>query len=59
MLDVSEDYDLAVIGEPSGAFGWILARTPMILTRTAKPPLSVLREYGYDTSDLIWTEQTG
>ena len=57
VLDVSEGYDLAVIGEPSGKFGWILAREAEISEEERQAALSVLDRNGYDLSGLIWTEQ--
>ena len=57
VLDVSEGYDLAVIGEPSGKFGWILAREAEISEEERQAALGVLERNGYDLSGLIWTEQ--
>ena len=57
ILDVTEDYDVAVIGVPSGDFGWILARTPQIDPLQLRAALSVLSANGYDTDLLTYTEQ--
>ena len=57
VLDVTEDYDLAVVGTPSGDFGWILARNPQIDAAARDRALEVLRADGYDVERLHWTEQ--
>ncbi|MEM8788080.1 MAG: lipocalin family protein [Pseudomonadota bacterium] len=57
VLDVTEDYDVAVIGVPSGDFGWILARTPTLEADDLAAALSVLRDAGYDTDRLTYTLQ--
>lgn len=57
VLDVSEGYDLAVVGTPSGDFGWILARSPQIDEAAKDRAREVLRADGYDVDQLHWTEQ--
>ncbi|MHA3977675.1 lipocalin family protein [Halovulum sp. GXIMD14794] len=57
VLDVTEDYDLAVVGTPSGDFGWILARDPQIDDAARERALDVLRADGYDVDRLHWTQQ--
>ncbi|GGH29844.1 apolipoprotein D and lipocalin family protein [Cribrihabitans marinus] len=52
VLDVTEDYDVAVIGNPDGSTGWILARDPQIDERTFQAAAKVLQKNGYDTSAL-------
>ena len=54
VLDVTEGYDVAVIGEPSGDFGWVLARRPDLTQAERAAALAVLRRNGYDTGRLIW-----
>ncbi|WP_112324075.1 lipocalin family protein [Oceanibium sediminis] len=57
VLDVTPDYSVAVVGEPSGDFGWILARTPTLDDAQLQDALSVLKADGYDTSKLVYPEQ--
>ncbi len=55
VLDVTEDYQVAVIGVPSGDFGWILARSPGIAPERLEDAKQVLAEDGYDVSALHMT----
>lgn len=57
VLWVDEDYTTAVVGEPSGRTGWILARTPRIDDETKAEALGALTDAGYTTDALHWTEQ--
>jgi len=52
VLYVDPAYALAVVGEPSGKTGWILARAPQITAATYDKALAVLAVAGYDTSRL-------
>ncbi|MGR3362670.1 MAG: lipocalin family protein [Maritimibacter harenae] len=52
VLYVAPDYSLAVVGEPSGKFGWILSRTPQIRQSQLDTALSVFARNGYDTGEL-------
>lgn len=54
VLDVSPGYEVAVVGVPSGDFGWVLARTPEPGPEQRAFALGALRRAGYDTSRLIW-----
>ncbi|MFN3954921.1 MAG: lipocalin family protein [Pararhodobacter sp.] len=55
VLDVTPDYAVAVVGEPSGRFGWILARQPRLAPPVLERALSVLERNGYDISELYYT----
>ena len=57
VLDVDEDYRVAVIGDPSGKTGWILAREPQIPADEYDRALGVLRANGYDTDAIMRVEQ--
>jgi len=59
VLDITEDYDVAVVGLPSGDFGWILARRPDLTDAERADALGVLDAFGYDTSRLDWILQPG
>lgn len=52
VLDVTPDYSVAVVGEPSGRFGWILARSPRISDAAWTRALAALERNGYDTDGL-------
>lgn len=52
VLHVAEDYSLAVVGEPSRDYGWVLARTPHISQARYEQALAVLEANGYDTAQL-------
>ncbi len=53
VLWVDNDYTTAVVGVPSGAAGWILARTPEISEARRAEAEGILKANGYDTSQLI------
>lgn len=52
VLHVDPGYQMAVVGEPKGRFGWILSRAPEISDATYARALAVLERNGYDTSKL-------
>lgn len=52
VLHVDPAYSLAVVGEPSGRTGWILARETAVSQEKSDKAVSVLQEMGYDTSQL-------
>lgn len=56
VLDRADDYSWSIVGEPSGRFLWLLARTPKpgeAVTRTMTEQAAKL---GYDTSLVRWTK---
>lgn len=48
VIDLDEDYTLAVVGEPSRNFLWILSRTPQISEELYQATLAKLEPLGYD-----------
>jgi len=52
VLYVDRSYSFAVVGEPSGKTGWILARSPQMGQSKYDKAISVLQNAGYDTSRL-------
>jgi len=52
VLHVDSAYSFAVVGEPSGKTGWILARNPALAPAYYATALSVLQSMGYDTGKL-------
>lgn len=53
VLGVDEDYQVAVVGVPSGRAGWILARTPSIMAEDRVQAEAILVANGYDPAQLI------
>jgi len=47
VLDVSDDYGVAVVGEPRRKYGWILARSPQISPAEFDRAAQVLERNGY------------
>lgn len=47
VLDVSEDYQIAVIGEPRRKYGWIMARRPEVSRAEFERAAQVLARNGY------------
>lgn len=58
ILDVTDDYSVAVIGGPSGSVGWILAREPNITPSARAQAEAVLSRNGYDVAQLADTPQS-
>ncbi len=52
VLYVDPGYQLAVVGNPGGKTGWILARSPQIAPAQYDKAVSVLQGMGYDSSQL-------
>ncbi len=48
VLDHGEDYDWAIVGEPSGRYLWVLARDPAPDAQTAELLLQRVDALGYD-----------
>ena len=57
ILDVDDAYQVAVIGNPAGTTGWVLARTPQLSEARLEEAFEVLRRNGYDTGPMILIEQ--
>lgn len=57
VIGLKEDYSLALVGEPSGRYLWILSRTPTISDEVRDAALNDLKAMGYNTDALYWTEQ--
>ncbi len=54
IIDVADDYSWSLVGEPSGRFLWILARTERLPEDVLAARLSQLQALGYDTDELIY-----
>lgn len=57
VIGLADDYSWALVGEPSGRYLWILARTPQIAPTLRAELTERLRAQGYNTNALIWTPQ--
>lgn len=57
VIGLAEDYGWALVGEPSGRYLWILARTPQIAPDLRADLTAKLQAQGYNTSALYWTPQ--
>ena len=57
VLELSEDYQWAIIGSSSDNFLWILSRTPQLETSVYEALTDKIESRGYDVSKLIQVEQ--
>ena len=57
ILMLGENYDYAVIGEPSREYFWILSRSKKLGEETTALILNAMPSLGYDAKELIWTPQ--
>lgn len=57
ILDVDDAYQVAVIGNPAGTTGWVLARTPSLPQDQLDQALAVLTRNGYDVGQIYMTPQ--
>ena len=57
ILMLGENYEYAVIGEPSREYFWILSRTKKLDEQTTAFILNAMPSLGYDAKELIWTPQ--
>lgn len=57
ILDLGEDYEYAVVGEPARKFFWILSRTPTLDEGTLDMIIEMMPEWGYDPSRLYYVPQ--
>lgn len=55
ILDLGDDYEYSVVGEPSRKYAWILARTTQLSPETWTHIRRVLIDAGYDPEDLLMT----
>ena len=57
VLSLADDYSWVLVGEPSGKYLWILARTPKISDELRANLVNQLETKGYNTKALYWTPQ--
>lgn len=59
ILELDEkDYNYALIGSSSDKYLWILSRTPQLPEEVKRRLLTAAMRRGYDTSRLLWIDQT-
>ncbi len=59
VMAIKGDYEIAVVGEPDGTSGWILARDPKLSEADLAWAKAVLADAGYDLSELLLPPQPG
>ncbi len=57
IIDLSPDYDYAVVGHPNRKYLWILSRTSTMSPFTYRDILSRIKEKGFDISKIKLTPQ--
>jgi len=57
VIDLGDDYEYAVVGQPKRGYLWILSRTPTLAPDVLDGILRRLCENGYDPSKLSYTPQ--
>ncbi len=57
ILDIDEDYQISLVGEPSGKYLWILSRTPTLNKTTSNEIMLKLQRLGYQTDALYFPAQ--
>lgn len=55
IMMLGEEYEYAVVGEPSRKYFWILARTPSLDRGIRQKILARLPALGYDAAKIHWT----
>jgi lipocalin len=58
VMMVDENYQISLVGSKAEKYLWILSRTPVPDPDLLQMVLDEARERGYDTSDLIWVDQS-
>ena len=58
VLMIDEDYEIALVGSKGPGYLWILARNPAVDTETLNSVVDEAERRGYDTSKLIWVDQS-
>lgn len=57
VLHLEPDYSMAVVGAPTGDFGWILSRKPKLTKAKMARALAALSANGYDVEQLEFVVQ--
>ena len=59
VLMLDDEYQLSLVGSKSPDYLWILSRTPYVDKDVLAPVLQEAEKRGYDTTKLIWVDQSG
>jgi apolipoprotein D and lipocalin family protein len=57
IIGLDENYQYAIVGEPSRKYGWILSRTPEFLPEQWEAANQILKAQGYDPEIFVKTVQ--
>jgi len=57
IMDHADDYEWAIVGDPSGRYLWLLDRRPCPPHQSQQALAGRAAALGYDTSMLRWTQQ--
>ena len=58
ILKIDDNYQTALVGEPSRKYLWVLSRTPQADPAVVQEYLNYAKSLGYELNDLIYTKQT-
>ena len=58
VMMVDENYQISLVGSKAEKYLWILSRTPVPDPDLLRMVLDEARQRGYDTSQLIWVDQS-
>lgn len=58
IIALGDEYEYAVVGEPSRDYLWILSRSPVMQDSVYQHILQQLTDKGYDPRKLVRTNQT-
>ena len=58
VMMVDKDYQISLVGSKAQKYLWILSRTPVPDPDLLQKVLEEAERRGYDTSDLIWVDQS-
>lgn len=59
VMDIAEDYSLALVADPSAEYAWILSRTPAVSKEVLAQAESKFAKAGYDTCRILTSVQDG
>ena len=57
IIALDEDYSYALVAGANNKLMWILSRTPGMPDYLKEKYLKIAQDAGYDTTELVWTEQ--
>ncbi len=57
VLAVDENYQVALVGEPSRRYLWLLARTKSVPASQVEKMLQIAQQNGFDTSKLVASDE--